>query len=164
MRNFKRILGYTAAGVTVAFSIVAPFFWFDVFTGMMAKTGLRIDPTFTGGELLRTIERQGYTIAVHRPVPSRALFSRTEPFVQLVWRPAAALPDHVSDAVDLDGDARPDLVVSFRHANNPRANLRFSVIPLTPTVRGFRGAGKESFSCLIARVGDSVVVRVPMKL
>jgi len=163
MRRLTAILGYTAAGLTIAVALIAPFLWFNLFTGAVAKAGLRIDPVYTGGDPVRTIERPGYSIAVHRPVPRHTLFSRGDSFVQLVWRPAAALPDRLSDAIDLDGDARPDLVVSFRHANNPGADLRFNVVPLNPSVQAVRNAGKMGFSCLIARVGDSVVVRVPLK-
>jgi hypothetical protein len=163
MKRLTAVLGYTAAVLTVAAAFVTPFLLYNLFTAAVAKAGFHVDPVYTGGDPVRTVDRPGYRIAVHRRVEPHALLSRAEPFVQLVWRPAAALPDRVWDAIDLDGDSRPDLVVSFRHANDPRADLRFSVVPLNPSVQGVRGVGKIGFSCLIARVGDAVVVRVPLK-
>ena len=37
------------------------------------------------------------------------------------------------------------------------------VTPLTPRVEPMTGVGKQSLSCLIARVNDSIVVRVPLR-
>jgi hypothetical protein len=162
MTRLKSILGYTAAALTVAAAILTPFLLLGFFSGRVAATGVRIDPAYTGGEVAREIPRAGYRVRVHHPVRPRTPFQRIEPFVQLDWTPAAALPAQVYDEIDMDGDGAPDVRVRFAVPRDPAAALRVDVEPLTGLARPLRGAGKESFSALIARVGEAIVVRVPL--
>ena len=163
MKRLTAILGYAAALLTIAAAVVGPLVWFGVFSRAAAKTSLRIDPMYTGGEPARTIARNGYQIVVYKPVSKRAPLSQAGAFVQVVWKPASALPPSISEAIDLKGDGRPDCVVSFRAPRDPHAKLRVSVEPLTAFVQPMREVGKDSFSSLIARVNDTIVVRVPLR-
>jgi hypothetical protein len=122
---------------------------------------LRIDPIYSGGEPARVIDRGGYQIVVYKPVPKRAPLSQSGGFVQLVWKPVAALPAHVSEEIDIDGDGRPDLVATFDVPRDPHAELRLTVQPLSTLLKPLNAIGKVSFSELIARVNDTIVVRVP---
>jgi hypothetical protein len=56
----------------------------------------------------------------------------------------------------------PDLRVVFEVPADLDKELRVDVTPLNELVRPMKQVGKESFSMLIARVGDSIVVRVPI--
>jgi len=163
MKRLTAILGLTAAGLTVLVTGLAPFLWFNVFTGAVSAAGLRIDPVYTGGEPARVIARQGYQIIIYHPVPQRALLPRIGPFVQLAWKPAAALPARVTEEIDLDNDNKPDLVASFDVPRDTKTDLRVDVQPLTPRVLAMSGVGQDSFSRLIARVNDAIVVRVPLR-
>jgi len=163
MKRLTAILGYTAAGLTIAVAVLGPLVWFGFFTRAAAKTSLRIDPAYTGGEPARTIERDSYQIVIYKPVPKRAPLSPIGSFVQIVWKPVSALPATVSEPLDLDGDGRPDCVVSFQVPNNPRAALHVDVKPLNTLVKPMNGVSKDSFSSLIARVNDTIVVRVPLR-
>jgi hypothetical protein len=162
MKRFLAILAYSAAGLTVAVAVLAPFLWLNVFTNLVAKAGLRIDPLYTGGEPARTLARDGYQIVVHKPVPRRTLLARESPFVQIVFQPAAALPKHVFEQIDLNGDGEPDASLSFDVPHDPHAELRVEVAPRNGFVAPMHNVGKESFSSLIARVNDAIVVRVPL--
>ncbi|MBI4875364.1 MAG: hypothetical protein HY822_12090 [Acidobacteria bacterium] len=162
MKPLKPILGYTAAGLTVAATVLTPFLLMNVFTRGVAATGLRIDPAYTGGEVVREIARPGYRVRVHREVHPQTPLQRIQPFVQVDWTPAAALPPQIADEVDLDGDGAPDLRARFAVPRDPDAELRVDVEPLTARLKPMRGVGKPSFDTLIARVGDSIVVRVPL--
>jgi hypothetical protein len=102
-----------------------------------------------------------YSIVFHRPVSPHLLQSE-KPFVQLDWTPASALPRHVSDLVDVDGDGRPDVRVSFDVPGNPKAPLRVNVESFNPRYTAMQSAGKEKFSRLIVRVDNAVLVRVPL--
>jgi hypothetical protein len=93
----------------------------------------------------------------------RTPLSATGSFVQIVWKPVSALPAMVSEPLDLDGDGRPDCVVSFQVPRDPQAKLRVTVKPLNHLVQPMNGVGKDSFSSLIARVNDTIVVRVPLR-
>jgi hypothetical protein len=163
MKRLRGILGYTAAVLTIAVAVLGPLVWFGFFTRAAAKTSLRIDPAYTGGEPARTIARDSYQIVIYKPVQKRAPLSPIGSFVQIVWKPVSALPATVSEQLDLDGDGQPDCVVSFQVPHNPRAILHVDVKPLTALVKPMNGVSKESFSSLIARVNDTIVVRVPLR-
>jgi len=163
MKRLMAILGYTAAVLTIAVAVVGPLVWFGFFSRAAAKTSLRIDPMYTGGEPARTLARETYQIVIYKPVPKRAPLSSIGSFVQIVWKPASALPATISEPLDLDGDGQPDCVVSFQVPRNPRATLHVNVKPLNALVKPMNGVSKDSFSSLIARVNDTIVVRVPLE-
>ena len=162
-KRLPAMLGYAVAVLTIAVAVVGPLFWFGVFSRAAAKTSLRIDPEYTGGEPARIVARDGYQIVVYKPVLKRAPLSPIASFVQIVWKPVSALPVTISEPIDLDGDGRPDCVVSFQASRDPQAKLRVTVKPLNALVQPMNGVGKDSFSSLIARVNDSIVVRVPLR-
>ena len=163
MNRIKAILGYAAAGLTVAVAVVGPMVWFTFFTRAAAKTSLRIDPMYTGGEPARTIARDGYQITIYKPVPKRGPLSPSGAFVQVAWKPASALPPVISETLDLEGEGQPDCVISFQAPRDPRAELRVTAQPLRPSVLPMHNVGQDSLSSLIARVNDSIVVRVPLR-
>jgi hypothetical protein len=163
MKRLPAIFGYSVAALTIAVAVLGPLFWFGFFSRVAAKTSLRIDPTYTGGEPARTIARDTYQIVIYKPVLKRAPLSPTASFVQIVWKPVSALSATVSESLDLDGDGQPDCVVSFQVPRDPRAKLRVTVKPLNNLVQPMNEVGKDSFSSLIARVNDTIVVRVPLR-
>jgi hypothetical protein len=163
MKRLPAILGYGAAVLTIAAAVVGPLFWFGVFTRAAATTALRIDPIYSGGEPARTLARDGYQIVVYKPVPKRSPLSPSGAFVQIVWTPASKLPSAISEPLDLDGNGRPDCVVSFQVPRDPKAKLQVTVEPLTALVLPMHQVSDDSFSSLIARVNDTVVVRVPLR-
>jgi len=135
--KLRAILGYTAAGMTVLAALLVPFL------------------------LMGAIPMGAYSINIHRPVYPHFLQSGN-PFVQLDWTPVNALPQHVSDVVDVDGDGRPDLRVSFDVPKDAKAPLHVDVEPINPRYLPMRNVGKEGFSRLIVRVDNSILVRVPL--
>ena len=159
--KLRPTLGYTAAGLTVLATMLTPFLLYGSFTHGVASLGLHVDEMYSGGPKVRTIQNGAYSIAVHRPVYPH-LLQNEKPFVQLDWNPASALPAHVSDTVDIDGTGHPDVRVSFDVPANPKAPLRVNVEPLNPHYEAMQNAGKESFSRLIVRVDNSILVRVPL--
>ena len=154
-------LGYTAAGVTVFAALLVPFLLFGVFTKGFASLGLHVDEVYSGGPTVRTVQTGAYSIAIHRPVFPH-LLQTEKPFVQLDWKPVSALPLHVSDLVDVDGDGQPDIRVSFDVPRNPKTPLHVNVEPLNPHYEAMQNVGKEKFSRLIVRVDDAILVRVPL--
>jgi hypothetical protein len=159
--KLRAILGYTGAGLTVFAALLTPFLLYGLFSDGFAALGLHVDEMYSGGPKIRTIDKGAYSITVHRAVYPHMLQTE-KPFVQLDWSPVSALPAHVSDLVDVDGDGQPDLRVSFEVPKDPKAPLRVDVEPLTPRFEAMRNAGKERFSRLIVRVDNSVLVRVPL--
>ncbi|HYA61613.1 MAG TPA: hypothetical protein VED66_00315 [Candidatus Sulfotelmatobacter sp.] len=154
-------LGYTGAGLTVFAAVLAPFVLYGMFTKGFASLGLHVDEMYSGGPKVRTVQCAGYTIDIHRQV-SPHFFQTEKPFVQLDWKPADALPPHVSEAVDIDGDGKPDVRVSFDVPKDPKAPLRVNVDSLNPHYEAMRNVGKPKYSSLIVRVDNSILVRVPV--
>ena len=154
-------LGYTAAGMTVLAALLVPFLLFGVFTKGFAALGLHVDEVYSGGPKVRTVQTGAYSIDIHRPVFAH-LLQTEKPFVQLDWKPVSALPSHVSDLVDVDGDGQPDIRVSFDVPQDPKTSLHVNVEPLNPRYEAMRNVGKEKFSRLIVRVDDAILVRVPL--
>jgi hypothetical protein len=158
MKKLRSFLGYSAAAVTVAFALATPLYLMGFFERTIGNSGVRVDPHYTGGAVVRTIERQGYRIAVYETVTQHSPLERAGPFVQLSFTPADRLPAHVSEEVDVDGDGSSDLLVSF----DP-ATLEGTITPHTARFRAVRVKGVRSFSELIARVDNAVLVRAPLK-
>jgi len=154
-------LGYTAAGLTVFATLLVPFVFYGLFTKGFASLGLHVSETYSGGPKVRTIQTAGYSIDIHRQV-SPHMLQLEKPFVQLEWRPVSALPPHVSDLVDVDGDGQPDIRVSFDVPKDPKAPLHVDVEPLNPSFQAMHNVGKPHFSELIVRVDDAILVRVPL--
>ena len=159
--TFRAKLAYTAAGMTVFAALLVPFLLMGLFTKGFASMGLHVDEVYSGGPTVRTVQTAAYSIDIHRPVFPHML-QREKPFVQLDWKPASALPPHVSDTVDVDGDGRPDIRVSFDVPSNPKTPLRVSVEALNPRYESMYKIGKEKYSRLIVRVDDAIFVRVPL--
>jgi hypothetical protein len=157
MKRLRSILGNTGAVLTVGLAVIAPFLLFGWFQAAIGAAHLRIDPTYSGGEISHVAERAGYRIVVNRPVPRRSPLQRVGPFVQIAWTPADKLPAHLSDDVDLDGDGTPDVRVAI-----DSHNLIVDVTPLSARYHPMHSQGVTSFSALIARVNDALVVRLPM--
>ena len=154
-------MGYAAAGLTVLAAALVPFLLMGLFTKGFAVLGLHVDEMYSGGPKVRTIKTATYSIDVHRPVSPHLLQAET-PFVQLDWKPVSALPQHVSDAVDVDGDGQPDLQVSFDVPKDVKTPLRVTVDALNPHYEAMHNVGKERYSKLIVRVDDAILVRVPL--
>jgi hypothetical protein len=159
--KLRAILGYTAAGATVLVALLVPFVLMGVFSNGVAALPLHVDEIYSGGATARAIPMGAYSINIHKPVTPH-FFQSEKPFVQLDWTPVSALPQHVSDVVDVDGDGQPDLRISFDVPKDAKAPLHVDVEPLNPHYLPMRNVGKEGFSELIARVDNSILVRVPL--
>ena len=155
------ILAYAGAGLTLLVAVCVPFVLMGVFSNVVAHAGLHIDAAYSGGAIARTIQRDGYRIVVYQPVQPR-LLERVEPFVQIVFEPVDSLPARVSDEVDLDGDGRPDVRVSFSVPADASAKMRGDVTALNGGYVSLNNVSDESFSRMVVRAGNQIVVRVPV--
>jgi hypothetical protein len=162
MKRIVPILAYTAAALTIVAVILSPFVLMGWFVRGVAALGLRTDPVYSGGEAAYAIPKSGYRIIVNRPVVPKSLLRAGPTFVQIAWEPASALPARIGDEVDVDHDGRPDLVARFAVPRDRTAQLQADVTSLSPRVASMRGIARQSFTSAIVRVGDRIVLRVPL--
>jgi hypothetical protein len=159
----KRILltlAYASAALTLLIAVCTPFYLMGFFSGAVAHAGLHIDAAYSGGPIARTYERHGYQIVVHDPVSTHAL-QRVDPFVQIEFKPASALPAVVDEEIDLDGHGQHDVHVTFAMDRRPGAKLTGNVIALNGNYETMMDVGDDSFSRMIVAVNNEVIVRVP---
>ena len=156
------VLSYVGAGASLAVAACTPFVLTGVFAQAVARTGVRVDPVYTGGVVARTLVRDGYLVDIDQPVRPHAL-QPVDSFVQIAFRPVRALPRRVSEEVDLDGDGQPDVLVRFSVPSNAEARPTGEVVALNGKFRSFRAPENDVwFSQLIAQSGDAILVRIPM--
>jgi hypothetical protein len=160
--RFLSILGYTGAGVTLLIAAAVPFVLMGAFANAVGHAGLHIDAMYTGGAVARTIQRDGYRIVVYQAVQPRML-ERIEPFVQMAFEPVDKLPARVSEDVDLDGDGQADVRVSFSVPTDANAKLRGDVTALNGKYVALANVADDSFSRMVVRTGNAIVVRVPVR-
>ena len=159
--KLRPILGYTAAVATLLAALLTPFLLMGSFSKGFIALGLQVDEVYSGGPKVRAIPMGAYSIDVHSPVYPHLLQSE-KPFVQLDWQPVSALPQYVSEMVDIDGDGQPDIRVSFDVPRDAKALLHVDVDSLNPRYQSMQNAGKERFSRMIVRVDNAILVRVPL--
>jgi hypothetical protein len=81
---------------------------------------------------------------------------------QSIRAPVSALPPSVNEQIDLDGDGQPDVRVSFAVPADPRAHLHGKVVALNAQFRSLSDVSGDSFSRLLVRTGDEIILRVPL--
>jgi hypothetical protein len=113
MKKLKSFLGYTWA-VTAIIIALATFFGYNYFSQTLATTtGITVNPWYSGGEIMKTVDHGNYKTALHRPVFD-ALIGQTEKgFIQINWEPATGLPEIISEGFDYNGDGKEDFVVTL---------------------------------------------------
>jgi len=157
----RTVVAYSGAAITLMVAACVPFVLMGLFTHLVAGAGLRIDPAYSGGTVARVLPRSGYRIIVDRPVYPRAL-QRIDPFVQIAFTPASALPRQVDEWLNLGGGDQPEVRVTFTVPADPHARPTGSVTALNAKYKSFAMPGSSSFSQMIVQSGGAVVIRVPL--
>ena len=108
MQTLKKITGYTLAVLATPL-VLATFMGLGFWPGALANlTGAQVSAWYTGGEVVRTVKREGYELRIHRPVFDGFLWETSEGFVQIDWAPPDAVPPMAAEDVDFDNDGATD--------------------------------------------------------
>lgn len=149
MRKLRAVMGYALAGLALVI-VLATLMGMNTWEkALVAGTGLRVSPWYTGDEVVRTDSHGRYETRIHRPVFQALIGERDEGFVQVDWAPADSLPAGLDDAIDYDGDGVVDFLVRL-DTNAGQAE----VTPVEPDVLGLRGT---------YRLDDGWAVRVDVR-
>jgi hypothetical protein len=119
MKTMRTLFAYTWAAVGVPLILV-------IFMGMptLAKmlvdnTDLKVAPKFSGGEIVRTIEHDGYSTIIHEPSFDGLFRPCKQGFVQIDWKATSgSLPETISESVDYNQDGSPDFSIKIRTQTN----------------------------------------------
>ena len=165
MGMFKQIFGYLAATGVLVVLILGPFVLMPCFSRLVGELGIRPHPRYAGGPVVRTLQRGGYQIELSAPAGAMGPLERTRPFVQVAWSPAEAVPEVVDERLDLHGDGRPEVRLSFRVPRDPRTPLQGRVEVLDATrVEPLAELGRSAdLSAMLVRVDHRIVARIPVK-
>ena len=104
MNKLLSILGYIWAGICLLFVLIM-FPGLDSFSKQIARlTFMKINPIYSGGEVVRQIELENYTIELHEPVFEALIGESSEGFVQLRWIWKSEIPELIKDTIDYNDD------------------------------------------------------------
>jgi len=168
MDKFKQAAGYlwAAAAFIAAMALMSSY---EGLGRRLAGTGLKISPVFSGGEIVRTLDRGAYRVFIHRPVFDSLAGERSSGFVQVDWGPLEALPARMEENVDFDGDGRPDFAVALATAplaaslktSDPRVSAVGSVTVLARprTVRLYEKPEPAGASGSMEKIAVRVLLR-----
>jgi len=90
---------------------------------LVSVTGVKVSPTFIGGDIVRVIDRKGYSVNIHAPVFQGLFSDRKNGFVQIDYT-GNSIPDSLNDDIDYDNDGTTDFIVSWE-----KSVLSVKVIP-----------------------------------
>jgi hypothetical protein len=158
----SNFLGYGGAGLTVLVALLVPFVLMGGIANAVAHAGLRVNPMYTGGKVVRTVERIGYRIEISEAVRPHWL-ERGQPFVQVAFTPASALPAQIDEALDLDGDGQPDVRMRFAVPRDAKTPLHGEWIALNSRYASVADASRNARSALLVRANNRVLARVPVR-
>jgi hypothetical protein len=146
MKRLTAVLGYLLAALALPI-VLATFVGMTRWErGLVALTGLRVSPWFTGGEVAASVRCGRFETRVHEPVFQALVGERDDGFVQITLAPSDSLPPVVREEIDYDRDGRPDFVLTLDTAA-PAAEVE----PLDERVGSVRG---------VVRLDDGIAVRV----
>jgi hypothetical protein len=115
----RTVLAYSWAALAVPL-ILLTFIGMPTLAEKLVKTtGLKVAPKFSGGEVARTIEHEGYSTVIHEPSFDGLLRPCEEGFVQIDWKATSgSLPETIVESVDYNLDGSPDFSIKIRTQTN----------------------------------------------
>ena len=150
MAKLKSILGYSAAVLSLLLTLVTMSAyiseWGQAFVNL---SGLVFVPTYSGGEVVRTIDHGAYQTEIHRPVFDALIGETKEGFIQVAWRKADTLPVRIDEEIDTGGDGQADFRVTLETVAR-----QATLTPFSPDVIELKG---------IYQLGETLAIRVKLK-
>lgn len=119
--NLKACLGYAASVLAILVS-GSTFLGMNYYSHQLVSvTGLKISPWYTGGKVVKTMDRGLYKVVQHRAVFDGLIGKKAEGFVQIDFLPLNGLPDVVSEDIELNLDGKTDFHLVYDVSANSAA-------------------------------------------
>lgn len=111
MSKIRSVAGYMWA-IAAIIIVLATFFGNGFFSRILvAASGVKISPLYSGGEVARSVDHGSYRALVHRPVFDALIGEKSEGFIQINWEPLSGLPPVIEEPVDYNGDGKEDFSI-----------------------------------------------------
>jgi hypothetical protein len=130
MKRIKSILGYTWAIMTVPLAFLIIFATPTISEGLFGEDGVKVTDRISGGEVQEILDREDYSIHLHKPVFDGLFSERETGFVQVDFISQSALPLNIEEAIDYDYDEEIDFVFTIDTRSN-----EYKLIPKTQKVK-----------------------------
>jgi len=145
MKKIKIVAGITWAFICLILIIIL-FPGLNSFSVSAARLPfMKINPNFTGGEVVQQVATEGCTLDIRRPVFDGLFRDRKRGFVQIDWR--GNIPDTITDTIDYNLDKIPDFRIII-----DRISSRTSLVPLNAKVKDVAVSTSTSYGWAL-RVG-----------
>ena len=118
MKKIQSIFGYSWAILTVPFAFAVLFATPVLYQTLFEARGLKVTDRIAGGEVVQTIERDAYSVYVHKPVFDGFFAERQSGFVQVDFISETELPVHIEETIDYDLNTVPDFRISINTQSN----------------------------------------------
>ena len=118
MEKVKSILGYSWAIITVPFAFAVLFSMPVLYQTLFEERGLKVTDRISGAEVVQVIERNEYSIYLHKPVFDGFFIERKSGFVQVDFISETDLPLQIEEAIDYDLDNVSDFHISINTQSN----------------------------------------------
>lgn len=138
MEQIKSALGYSTAflSVILAFATLAS----DGIVGKeLVKRGNQVvSPNMYGGEIIKTIDNDGYRVVIHKPVFQDLFKPKKEGFIQVDFLKDEHVPQSINEDIDFDEDEKIDFNILYHTGTghtevksfHPSVSTRFAGIKL----------------------------------
>lgn len=119
MKIMRAIVAYSWAVLGVPL-ILATFMGMPNWARYLVDTtGLKVAPKFSGGEVVRTIEHNGFATSIHEPSFDGLFRPCKQGFVQIDWKSTSGpLPATISESIDYNRDGAADFSVEIQTQTN----------------------------------------------
>ena len=118
MKKIRAILGYSWAILVIPIIFVA-LMGMDGWANMLMSTGIKVNPWFTGGEVVKEVTQKDYDLKIHRPVFDALIGQKSQGFVQLdIKNKNEKLPHKINLEIDFDNDKKLDFKIDLDTVND----------------------------------------------
>ena len=136
MQKLRSFLGYSWALLSVPFVLLLLMSSQGIYQNTFEKRGLKVTDRISGGKVTKILQRENYSVHLHRPVFD-GLFTETKSgFVQIDFISQTNLPSRIRENIDYDLDSEVDFFFSIDTQSNT-----YRLVPKTGGVKSLSQEG-----------------------
>ncbi len=114
MKRLKIIIACILAFLCIPV-VLATFIGMDpISRWIVYRTGIRVSPWNTGGDVSRVIDHGAWRTMIHQPVFQGLIGERDQGFVQVDWLKRTSWPETIDETIDYDHDGKADFRLLLR--------------------------------------------------